>query len=262
MLLLTLLLAAPDLGPFARQADVGAVRRPGAVAFDPAAKTYTVTGGGENMWGATDAFQFVWREWAGDVSLTTDIRFEGAGKDPHRKAVLMVRQSLDPDAAYVDVAVHGDGLTSLQFRDSKGARTQEVQASVKSPVRARLVRQGKYALVYLAAAGEELKFSGCAVRVGFDGPALVGLGVCAHDKEASETAVFSNVELVTPPAPAGKPTLVSILETQTLSSTDRRVVAVLPVRIEAPNWLRDGKTLVYNAGGRLYRIPAAGGARR
>ena len=72
--------------------------------------------------------------------------------------------------------------------------------------------------------------------------------------------MFSNVELVTPPPPAGKPTLVSVLETQTLSSTDRRVVAVLPGRIEAPNWLRDGKTLVYNAGGRLYRISAAGGA--
>ena len=141
MLLLTLLLADPGL--FARQADVGAVRRPGAVAFDPAAKTYTVTGGGENMWGAADAFQFVWREWAGDVSLAADIRFEGAGKDPHRKACLMIRQSLDPDAAYVDVAVHGDGLTSLQFRDSKGARTQEVQATVKSPVRAKLVRAGQ-----------------------------------------------------------------------------------------------------------------------
>ncbi len=259
MLLLALALAAPDLGPFTHQADVGTVRRPGAVAFDPAAKSYTVTGGGENMWGAADTFRFAWREWAGDVSLAADIRFEGAGKDPHRKAVLMLRQSLDPDAAYVDVAVHGDGLTSLQFRDSKGAKTQEVQANVTSPVRAKLVRQGKYVLLYLAAAGEELTFSGCAVRVGFDGPALVGLGVCAHDKAAAETAVFSNVELMPPAPPAGKPTLVSVLETQVLSSTDRRVVAVLPGRIEAPNWLRDGKTLVYNGGGRLHRIPAAGG---
>jgi Tol biopolymer transport system component len=45
----------------------------------------------------------------------------------------------------------------------------------------------------------------------------------------------------------------------TLASTDRRVVLVTPTRIEAPNWLREGATLVYNSGGRLYRVTAAGG---
>ena len=29
--------------------------------------------------------------------------------------------------------------------------------------------------------------------------------------------------------------------------------------MEAPNWLKDGKTLIYNAGGKLYRVPAEGG---
>ncbi len=41
----------------------------------------------------------------------------------HRKAALMIRQSLEPDAAYADVALHGDGLTSLQFRPTAGAAT-------------------------------------------------------------------------------------------------------------------------------------------
>src|SRR5262249_51347696 len=71
---------------------------------------------------------------------------------------------------------------------------------------------------------------------------------------------FSNVELTAAlPAPSGKPVLYSTLETQAMSSTDRRVVYVTPTRIEAPNWLPDGKTLIYNSGGRLYRIAAAGG---
>jgi Tol biopolymer transport system component len=251
--------AEPTLGLFEASADVGTVLRPGAAAFDPAAKAYTVTGSGENMWFANDAFRFVWTKWDGDLALAADISFRGAGKDPHRKACLMVRQSLDADAAYVDVAVHGDGLTSLQFRDAKGANTHEVQSNVTTPVRAQLVRRGPYALLYLAGKGEGLKFSGCAVRVGFDGPALVGLGVCAHVKDVSETAVFANVELTARPPAGAKPTLYSALETQTLSSTDRRVVLVTPARIEAPNWTPDGKSLIYNAGGRLYRVPAAGG---
>ena len=34
----------------------------------------------------------------------------------------MVRQNLDADAPYADCAEHGDGLTSLQFRRTKGAK--------------------------------------------------------------------------------------------------------------------------------------------
>lgn len=247
------------IGAFESRADIGTVLHAGSAKYDPADKTYTVTGSGENMWFAKDAFHFVWKKVEGDVSIAADIRFLGKGKDAHRKACLMIRQGQGADAAYVDVAVHGDGLTSLQFRDSKGANTHEVQANAAAPACVRLVKRGKYALVYLAAAGQELKFSGCAVRVSFEGPLSVGLGVCSHDKDVSETAVFSNVEVTTQFAVAVKPTLYSTLETQAMNSTDRKVVHVAPARIEAPNWLADGKTLVYNAGGRLYRIPAAGG---
>ena len=252
--------ADAKVGVFEGHGDVGVVLHPGSVKYDEAAKTYTVSGSGENMWAARDAFHFAWAKAAGDVALAADVAFIGAGKDPHRKACLMIRQGLDADAAYVDVAVHGDGLTSLQFRETKGGATREVQANVSAPARVRLVKRGKYALLYLAAKGEELRFSGAAVRVTLDGPVYVGIGVCAHNKDVTETAVFSNVELTTTlPAATKKPVLYSTLETQAMNSTDRRVVYVTPSRIEAPNWLRDGKTLVYNGGGRLYRIPAAGG---
>jgi TolB protein len=251
--------AADDkVGAFVGHGDVGTVLHAGSATYDEAAEAYILTGSGENMWGAKDAFHFAWTKVTGDVSLTAAIAFAGAGRDPHRKAVLMIRQSLDADSAYVDVAVHGDGLTSLQFRDSKGGSTHEVQSNVVAPVQMRLVRRGKYAVLYLAAKGGELKFSGAAVRLTFDGPAYVGVGVCSHNKDVTATATFSNVELATT-LPVAKPILYSTLETQAMNSTDRRVVYVTPTRIEAPNWLRDGRTLVYNGGGRLYRIPATGG---
>ncbi len=247
------------VGVFEGHGDIGQVPHAGSAAFDPAGRFYTVTGGGENMWAAKDAFHFAWTKAAGDLAVTADIAFAGAGKDPHRKACLMIRQSLDADAAYVDVALHGDGLTSLQFRDARGAATHEVQANVSAPQRLRLVKRGKYALMYLGAKGEEPRFSGAAVRLPFDGPFYVGVGVCAHDKDATETAVFSSLEVDRTPPAARKTVLYSTLETQVLASTDRRVVYVTPARIEAPNWLKDGKNLVYNGGGRLHRVPAAGG---
>ncbi len=252
--------AQPQLGIFAGHGDVGTVLHPGSVTFDAAAKTYTIAGSGENMWGTRDAFHYVWTKASGDLALTADISWIGTGKEAHRKACLILRQSLDADAAYVDVALHGDGLTSLQFRDAKGAATHEVQANVSAPRRLRIEKKGQYARMYLAADGGELQFSGAAVRLPLKGEFYVGLGVCSHNKDVTEKAVFANVELAAPlPATSQKPTVYSTLETQALASTDRRVVYVTPTRIEAPNWLRDGRTLIYNSRGRLYRIPAAGG---
>jgi hypothetical protein len=247
------------VGIFDKHGDVGTVLHPGSVAFDKDSGSYTIAGSGDNMWAAKDALHFLWKKVSGDVALAADISFVGEGKDPHRKACLLFRQSLDAEAAYVDVALHGEGLTSLQFRDTKGAATHEVQANVSAPKRVRIEKRGKYVLLYVAGEGEDLHFSGAAVRLQLEDPFYVGLGVCAHNKDLVEKAVFSKVELATE-LPAGKkPTLYSTLETMALPSTDRRVVYVTPTRIEAPNFLRDGKTLLFNSAGRIHRIPVVGG---
>jgi hypothetical protein len=248
-----------DLGIFEANADVGTVLHPGSVHCDRTTHVYTVAGSGDNMWSTKDAFHFAWKKASGDLALTADISFLGQGKEPHRKACLMVRQSLDADAAYVDVALHGDGLASLQFREAKGAPTHEVQANVSAPRRLRIEKRGKYALMYLADKGEVMRFSGAAVRLPLEEPFYVGIGVCAHNKDLTEKAVFSNLELNASLAAPAKAVLYSTLETQTIASTDRRVVYVTPTRIEAPNWLRDGSRLIFNSGGRIYRIPIAGG---
>ena len=196
------------------------------------------------MWSTQDAFHYVWKKVTGDLSLAADVSFLGSGREAHRKACLVIRQGLEADSAYVDAAVHGDGLTSLQFRDTRGAATHEVQANVVGPGRLRIVKRGKYVVMDLASPSKDPRFSGAAVRIALEEPFYVGLGVCAHNKEVTESAVFSNVELVAPLAVAsGPPVLYSTLETQTIASTDRRVVHVTTERIEAPNWLHDGKAL-------------------
>ena len=111
----------------------------------------------------------------------------------------MIRQSLDEDSAYVDIAIHGDGLTSLQFRSAKGEATHEVQANVSAPKRVRLEKRKGYVLMSLAAKDEDLHFSGAAVPIAFEEPFYVGLGVCSHDKDVTEKAVFSKVELTSGP---------------------------------------------------------------
>jgi TolB protein len=183
------------LGLFEGHGDVGMVLHAGTVEYDTGKRSYTIAGSGENMWFVTDAFQFVWKKVSGDVTLTADISFIGKGVNEHRKAVLMVRQSLDADSPYADVAVHGSGLTSLQFREEKGAATHEIQANVSAPRRVRIEKRGMYFTMSLAGEVGDFHLAGGSTRIELKEPFYVGIGVCSHDKDVVEKAVFSNVEL-------------------------------------------------------------------
>jgi TolB protein len=158
---------------------------------------------------------------SGDISIAADIEFAGASAQAHRKACLVIRQNLDPGSAYVDVAKHGDGLTSLQFRETQGGTTKEIQSNVAAPRRVRLDKIGDAVYLSVASGGEEPHPSGASFTLHLADPFYVGLAVSAHDDKAFETAVFSRVELgaASPRAAAPQPGLRII----TLPSGDQRV---------------------------------------
>ena len=221
----------------------------GSVDYDAINKSYRISGSGENMWFTSDAFQFVWKKMSGDVSLTADIRWIGTGGNPHRKACLLIRQSLDPNSPYADVAVHGEGLTSLQYRETAGAPTREIQSNVSGPQRVRIEKEGDYVFMSLAREGDTLRSAGGSFKFKLSDPFYIGLGVCAHDSNATEQAVFSNVEITSGKQKSiGEPMLESTLETVTIASTDRRVVYHSRDHFEAPNWSRDGRVLYLQPG--------------
>jgi TolB protein len=243
------------VGIFESHADVGTVLHAGSVDYDAAKKTYTLTGSGENMWLGKDAFQFVWKKMSGDMALTADISFLTKTGNEHKKAVLIFRQTLDEDSVYVDVALHSSGLTSLQFRDEKGAVTREIESNLSAPKRLRIAKRGDYVYMSLSQNGGEPTFAGGWLRIPLQGPFYVGIGVCSHDKDVVEQAVFSNVELTQPnPAGSAKTALFSTLETIAIDSADRHVAYVAAGRFEAPNWTRDGKAFLFNRDGHIERL--------
>jgi len=252
--------SAADLGLFSDQGDVGTVRQAGDAHFDVDRDAYVVSGSGANMWFTNDAFHFVWKKVSGNLKLSAAIRFLDTQGVDHRKVCLIVRQSLDPDSGYVDAAQHGNGLTSLQFRESKGANTGEVQVGTTAPFRLAIEKRGDYVTLSVAAAGETLHPTGAAFRLPMQDPYYVGLAVCSHDDNAATTAELSHVQLTSLPSVSGPPTDGgSTLEVVPIGSKDRRVVYYTDEHLEAPNWTRDGKNFIFNKRGRLYELPVTGG---
>ncbi|MGA3088178.1 MAG: hypothetical protein ABSD75_06175 [Terriglobales bacterium] len=251
----------PSLGLFQNHADIGTVLHAGSTQYDGEHHTYTVDGSGEDIGSTADALQFAWKPISGDIALTADIGFPEKGGNPHRKAVLMIRQSLDADSPYADVARHGDGLVSLQYRDLRGSTSHEIESPIVAPHRLRIEKRGDFIYFFLAsAAGEPLRPSGASIRLALSGSFYVGIGVCSHDKNAVERAAFSNLELAPPAASGAAAVLLSTLETVAIDSTDRRVVYTAASHFEAPNWTRDGAFFFFNREGHILRLPVSGGA--
>jgi hypothetical protein len=194
---------AASLGEFDDHRDIGKVDRPGAAEYDAATKQYRVTGSGENIWAKADAFHFLFKRISGDVTLSADVKFAGEGKVAHRKACLMVRQGLEADDPYADVAVHGDGLISLQYRREKGGATMEVQSPVKGPATVLLQRDGDVFTLSITPAGKPQIRVG-SVTVALHDPVYAGIAVCSHDPAVSETAVLSNLSFKTSVVPPNK----------------------------------------------------------
>jgi regulation of enolase protein 1 (concanavalin A-like superfamily) len=250
------------IGDFQGHGDVGSPKIAGSALYNGVSQEYTLSAGGVNMWGQRDEFHFVWRRMKGDFILHTRVQFLGEGADPHRKAGVIVRPSQDADAPYVDAVVHGDGLTSLQFRRAKGAATEQRESPAKGADVVQLERQGTTFTMSVAKFGERFTTSEVAgIDLGED--VLVGLALCSHNPDVTERAVFSDVRITRPARDGFVPYrdyVGSVLEILDVGSGRRQMVYRSGQPFEAPNWTRDGSALIYNtsgrteARGRLYRF--------
>ncbi len=239
-------------GDFSGQTDIGAPKLAGSATYDSANQSYTVAGAGVNMWFTNDQCHFVWKKIKGDFILRTRAEFIGNGVVEHRKIGWMVRPNLDADAPYVDCAEHGSGLTSIQFRRSKGANTEEIKLAITNADVLQFERKGNTYIFSAAHFGEPFV---SAELPDFDlgDDVYAGLFVCSHDADVIEKAVFRDVRIIRP-AKQGfvpyKDYIGSVLEILDVHTGRLEKIYESAQPFEAPNWMQDGSTLIYNVSGR------------
>lgn len=252
---------AQPLGVFDNHGDVGTNVKPGSATFIPATGQYVITGAGYNIWGDHDEFQFAWKKMKGDFILYTRAEFLGNWVDYHRKIGWMVRKSLDGNSPHVNAVVHGDGLTSLQFRRTAGAQTEEHKLKLTHANILQLERKGDLYIMRATIYGEPFQTDTIkGIDLGDD--VYVGLFAGSHNSDVSETGVFSNVNITIPlkgeSDQSTQMTLGSRLELLEIASGHREVIYNVAYSIQAPNWTPDGKSLLFNdAKGIVYTFDLA-----
>ncbi len=256
-ILITSLMAQQDIGIFQKQTEVGDTKQ-GSSKYNAQTQHYLLTGSGNNIWFNHDGFHYLYRQMNGDFILRCNADLIGKGVEDHRKLGWMIRSSLDSTSACVSVAVHGDGLTSLQYRKANNDTMQEVKSSVTHADVIQLEKRGNKYLMSVARKGEIFTTDSIEVDLGND--VYAGLFVCSHNPTVSETADFYNVRIVIP-APSTlvpyKQYLGSQLEILNVETGESKIIYQSPRSIQAPNYMRNGKSLIYNSDGLIYTFDLA-----
>lgn len=259
--------AQQPIGIFPRFSDIGKPKLSGTANYDAAEQVYSLSGAGYNIWFNRDEFSYLYDTLDSDFILTANFEFEGKGVDPHRKVGWMVRSSEDESAAHVSATLHGDGLTVMQWRELRGAYMRDPEDEIFSPKRnytiLQLERSGDTYIMRAAHPGEPLQTIGMHTSTALSGKVLAGLFVCAHNAEVIEKARIWNVRIDRPVPddynPGRNGYLGCRLEWIDVFNDKRKVIYEKDDRFEAPNWMPDGKRLLFNMDGGIYTIPVEGG---
>jgi hypothetical protein len=199
------------IGVFDGQSDIGGAVVAGSSSFDAATGQYTINSAGYNVWYTRDEFRYLWKRMSGDVSLAADISYPDPKGYGDRKAVLMIRQSLDDDSKAAMVALHGAGMVHLAWRPDRDVRVTDMEFRIggrgrpggQSPdslvtvtaKRIGIEKHGDEFSLWVSLDGEPMHQFGPPIKLHFDEPFYVGIGFASHLPETVDTAVLSNVVL-------------------------------------------------------------------
>jgi len=259
--------AQGELGIFNFNEDIGNPTHEGSANYNKKDQVYTLNGSGYNIWFDRDEFNYVYNEIEGDFIITANFKFLGDGTDPHRKTGIMLRESDAENATHVSAALHGDGLTAMQWRGFSGEEMTDKENEIKAPKNnyevLQLERTGNKIIMRAAHWGEPLQEIGSKKMENLGDSVLIGLFINSHNPGVIEKAKAWNVRIDRPVAedydPGEQGWIGCRLETIDIANGKRKVIYTKNDRFEAPNWMPDGESLLFNMQGSLFTIPVEGG---
>jgi outer membrane protein assembly factor BamB len=160
--------------------DVGGAQPPGNQALSGG--TWTVGGGGGDIWGTGDQFHLVSQSRATDGSVTVQLTAQG-NTNAWAKAGVVARDSLATDAAYYGVFVTPGNGVVVQWRAADAAGSSNIKIAGAVPTWLRITRTGTSFTAFTSADGVTwTAVAGSTMTLAPLGGTLVeGLAVTSHD---------------------------------------------------------------------------------
>jgi N-acetylneuraminic acid mutarotase len=179
--------------------DIGSGVRAGSTT-ETASDTYTIVGGGTDIYGAADSFRFAYGVLNGDgqvIARVDSVQLTHASA----KAGVMIRESLAANSRNVSVVIKGGTGAVMQSRTATAGPTNYSKVNgPAAPEWVKLVRAGDKLTGYYSADGTTWQSLG-TTTIAMSSTVYIGLAVTAHDATKLNTSSFSNVSVV----PAGHP---------------------------------------------------------
>ncbi len=191
--------APPVPTPWGTQ-DIGVVGIAGSGLYTDG--VFVITGAGADIQGTADAFRFDYLTATNDCTITARV-VSVQNVDPWSKAGIMIRASLNANAANAFIALTpGNGVT-WQYRSSSGGSTTWNQTTgLNAPYWIRLARSGNTFTGYRSADGTNWTQQG-TTTISMGAAVYVGLALTSHNNSSLCTATFDNV--TAPGWPASAP---------------------------------------------------------
>ena len=173
--------------------DIGGPGLAGSASYS--GSTFTVSGGGADIYGTADQFNYASQSVNGNLTVTAYVASQ-TNTNSWAKAGVMIRESTAAGAAYVGVYITPGKGASLQYRPSDNATAINgpETTGLTAPYWVQLVRNGSTFTASISPDGVTWTVFGTETAT-MTTAATAGLAVCSHDNTQLSTATFSNVSV-------------------------------------------------------------------
>jgi hypothetical protein len=174
--------------------DIGSVGQPGYSGYDPDSGTFTLGGGGSDIWGTADQFRFAATPLTGDGSITARVVSQD-NTDGWAKAGVMIRETLAANSKHAMMVIAPDNGAAFQYRSSTSSSSFDSHTSgPAAPYWVQLVRSGYTLTGYYSSDGVTWTQQSSAT-IAMNSTVYIGLAVTSHNNGTVSNATFDNVAL-------------------------------------------------------------------